>query len=183
MALIDYSKAFNRQSHNRLVTCFSDLGTPNYLLKVLTSYLWGRKMVVRHMGVTSECFDMHAGSPQGTNLGVLCYLVSINSCGVPLDSIEDYIKNCINQVEKMHPVLPLPQDPITEEEARFKYMDDMSLCHAVNLKDLQEINWPIENPVNFRDRTMHHLPILKNKLQETMNNVHKFSQIQNFCSF
>ena len=43
MALIDYSKAFNRQSHNRLVTCFSDLGTPNYLLKVLTSYLWRRK--------------------------------------------------------------------------------------------------------------------------------------------
>ena len=56
----------------------------------------------------------------------------------------------------------------------------MSLCHAVNLKDLQEINWQIELPVNFRDRTMHHLPIDKNKLQETMNNVHKFSQIQNF---
>ena len=59
-------------------------------------------------------------------------------------------------------------------------MDDMSLCHSVNLKDLQEINWPIEKPVNFRNRTMHHLPSNKNKLQDTMNHVHKFSEVQYF---
>ena len=135
MALIDYSKAFNRQCHNRLLTCFSDLGTPNYLLKVMASYLSNRKMVVRHLGATSEIFDIPSGSPQGTNLGVLCYLVGINSCGVPLDSIENFINNCVNEVERMHPVLPLPSSPITRDEARLKYIDDMSLCHAVNLKD------------------------------------------------
>ena len=81
----------------------------------------------------------------------------------------------------MHPVLPLPSSQPTQEgEAKFKYIDDMSLCNAVNLKDLQEIDWPVDTPLNFRDRTLHHLPANKNKLQDAVNNVHKFSEIQNF---
>ena len=48
ICLIDFSKAYNRQCHNRLLTCYSDLGTPTYLLKVIKSYLTNRKMAVRH---------------------------------------------------------------------------------------------------------------------------------------
>ena len=71
MALIDFSKAYNRQCHNRLITCYSDLGTPSYLLKVLHSYLSHRKMVVRHNGAISKECEMPGGGPQGTNLGIL----------------------------------------------------------------------------------------------------------------
>ena len=80
----------------------------------------------------------------------------------------------------MHPVLPLPTSQPTQEEAKFKYIDDMSLCHAVNLNDLQLIDGPVVKPLNFRDRTLHHLPSNKNELQKAVNNVHKFSKIQNF---
>ena len=45
MALIDFSKAYNRQCHNRLITCYNDLGVPSYLLKVLFSYLSKRKII------------------------------------------------------------------------------------------------------------------------------------------
>ena len=97
MALIDFSKAYNRQCHNRLIACFSDLGTPSYLLKVLYSYLKNRKMVVRHRGSISEEYEMPGGGPQGTNLGILLYLVNINSCGVPLESISNCINNSLNE--------------------------------------------------------------------------------------
>ena len=75
LALIDFSKAYNRQNHNRLITCFNDMGTPAYLLKVLFSYLQNRKMSVRHNGKISETFDLPGGGPQGTNLGIFYLLL------------------------------------------------------------------------------------------------------------
>ena len=86
------------------------------------------------------------------------------------------------QLKKILPrdILPLPPPPATEEEARFKYIDDMTLCQVVNLKDLEEINEPVDRPLNSRDRTMHFLPESKNKLQKTINDVHKFSDVQRF---
>ena len=87
LCLIDFAKAYNRQSHNRLLTCFSDLGTPPYLLRVIASYFTNRQMVVRHKGATSDIFELPGSSAQGTNLGILCFLASINSCGVPLDKM------------------------------------------------------------------------------------------------
>ena len=50
--------------------------------------------------------------------------------------------------------------------------------HSVDLLDLEPINWSSEKPLNFRDRTEHYLPQEKNRLQETMNDVHKFSNTQ-----
>ena len=180
MALIDFSKAYNRQCHNRLITCFNDLETPSYLLKVMASYLENRKMVVRHKGSISKSCNMPGGGPQGTNLGILSYLVNINSCGAPLDSIVNCIQNILSEKENLHPVLPLPPPHITDNSARFKYIDDMSLCQSVNLKDLESRVEPIERPLNYRDRTMHYLPRDKNILQQNMNDVHKFCEIQKF---
>ena len=107
IALIDYSKAYNRQCHNRLLTCYSDLGTPEYLLKILKSYLTKRKMIVRHQGQMSGVYDLPGGGPQGTNIGILNFLVYVNSCGVPFDEIMD----CLNHEHKEQYVgLPVQKD-------------------------------------------------------------------------
>ena len=121
MALVDFSKAYNRQCHNRLITCYSDLGTPGYLLNVIFSYLSDRKMVVKHRGVISKVYNLPGGGPQGTNLGILSYLVNINSCGIPLESIEHIIQTSISGGENIHPILPLPPPNVTEDSARLKY--------------------------------------------------------------
>lgn len=178
MALLDFSKAYNRQCHNRLITCFSDLGTPSYLLKVLASYLSNRKMVVRHKGAISEEQEMPGGGPQGTNLGILIYLVNINSCGISLESIERSLKDLNSEVEREHPILPPPPKNISESSARLKYIDDMSLCQTVNKSDLRPIDWEMQRPLNFRDRTLHYLPEHANHLQNTINGVHEFCKIQ-----
>ena len=99
VGLLDYSKAYNRQCHNRLLTGFSDLGTPEYLLKVLKSYFTNRDMVVRHRGVNSSKMSLPGSCGQGTNLGILSYLVNINSCGLPLEEIMQYLQNNTTNTE------------------------------------------------------------------------------------
>lgn len=96
LSFTDFSKAYNRQSHNRLLTCYSDLGTPTYLLKVLKSYLMKRNMAVRHKGQTSSIFECPGGGAQGTNIGILNFLTYVNSCGVPFNKILE----CINHEHK-----------------------------------------------------------------------------------
>ena len=51
--MVDFSKAFNRQDHNLLITKLSDIGVPGWLLKVVMAFLSGRTMVVRYKGKRS----------------------------------------------------------------------------------------------------------------------------------
>ena len=135
-------------------------------------------MVVRHKGVVSEECEMPGGGPQGTNLGILSYLVNINSLGVPLDVITNCVQNTLNGTEALHPVLPSPPYHIEEDSARLKYIDDMSMCQAVDLSSLKPIDGPLQHPLNYRDRTFHYLPADKNILQQKMNEIQDFCQIQ-----
>jgi hypothetical protein len=136
-------------------------------------------MIVRHNGAISEEYNMPGGGAQGTNLGILSFLVDINSGGVSLEEIVKCI--CENHTgEICHPVLPPPPPHITETEARFKYIDDLALLNAVPLTDLNPIDHFMERPLNYRDRTMHHLPSDKNTLQTRLLDLDEFCNIQQF---
>ena len=52
--MYDFYKAFNRQDHNTQITLLSDMGTPGWLLKLVTPFLENRKMVLNHKGCTSR---------------------------------------------------------------------------------------------------------------------------------
>ena len=174
LALIDFSKAYNRQSHNRLLTCYSDLGTPPYLLKVLSSYLKNRKMIVRHNGALSDVFDLPGGGCQGTNLVTLSFLVYVNSCGVPLDGLLKCV--CSSHTGDLcHPLLPIPDPHISNKYARFKYIDDLAAAEAVATSDLEVIPHEMPRPLEYRDRTLHHYPKEKSVLQKIL------LQIDDFC--
>ena len=192
ISMIDFSKAYNRQSHNRLLTCYNDLGTPPYLLRILKSYLTNRKMVVRHKGHTSKMYELPGGGAQGTNLGILNFLVYINSCGVPFDQMMDCLEHehkekyfglpvqenendpieSLGWVKICHPVLPDPDPHISDKEARFKYIDDKVAAEAIELSSLHKMSTEIDRPLNYHDRTMHKLPpgpgLLQNKLIATV---------------
>ena len=79
--MVDFSKAFNRQNHNLLITKLSDMGVPAWLLKVVMAFLTRRTMVVRYKGKTSSAKNLPGGGPQGTLLGLLLFLVLINDAG------------------------------------------------------------------------------------------------------
>ena len=79
---VDFSKAFNRQNHNIIVTKLSDLGVPGWLLNLVMGFLSNRSMVVRYGGETTTRKPLPGGGPQGTLLGLLLFLILINYCGL-----------------------------------------------------------------------------------------------------
>ena len=75
---IKFSKAFNRQNHNLLITKLSDMGVPGWLLKIVMGFLAERCMVLRFRGETSSAKSLPGGGPQGTLLGILLFLILMN---------------------------------------------------------------------------------------------------------
>ena len=99
----------------------------------------------------SGIYDLPGGGAQGTNIGILNFLVYINSCGVPFDKMveclqhehkEQYVGLPVNEGEQppihtlgwtkiCHPVLPQPDLFTSENQAMFKYIDDMTVAEAI----------------------------------------------------
>ena len=74
--MIDFSKAFNRLSHNTIITILSRMGVPGWLLRIVMGFLTEREMIVRYQGRTSDRKMLPGGSPQGTRLGLFLFLNS-----------------------------------------------------------------------------------------------------------
>ena len=55
---VDLAKAFNRLDHNKLLTLLFDMGVPPCALRLLGSYLQGRKMEVHLGNVKSHIFEL-----------------------------------------------------------------------------------------------------------------------------
>ena len=103
--MVDFSKAFNRQTHNLLVTKLSDMGVPGWLLRIVIAFLSDRKMVVRYKGKMSGVKSLPGGGPQGTLLGLQLFIVLINDVGFDgqLNNVGDLItskrnKTVVNEI-------------------------------------------------------------------------------------
>ena len=59
--MVDFSKAFNRQNHNLLVTKLSDMGVPGWLLKLVIAFLSDRRMLVKYKGKESSVKALPGG--------------------------------------------------------------------------------------------------------------------------
>ena len=127
--IIDFSKAFNRINHAKVIVRLSDWGVPGWLLKILVSYPTDRSMIIRYKGVQSSRHFMPGGSPQGALLGVLLYLVYVSDIGMDLPIIRQPVPDTIDLPSVTFP----PTPAVTEQEARLKYVDDLSLAECVRL--------------------------------------------------
>ena len=50
LALMDFQKGFTKIDHNKILIGLSDWNTPDWFLKIISSFLTGRKMIVRYKG-------------------------------------------------------------------------------------------------------------------------------------
>ena len=141
--LVDFSKAFNRQDHNILVTKLSDMGCPGWLLKVVIAFLTDRQMVVRYKGEKSSVKSLPGGGPQGTLLGLFLFLVLINDTGFhgQLNNVGELAtrKSNVKAVNQIH----------------LKYVDDLSLAETVNLSEKLLHDPDRMQPDTFHVRTGH----------------------------
>ena len=121
--MVDFSKAFNRQNHNVLITKLSDMGVPSWLLKIVMSFLSDRSMTVRYKGAKSSRKSLPGGGPQGTLLGLLLFLVLINDAGFS------------NQKNNAGELITSRKHFQAANLIHLKYVDDMSIAEAVKVRE------------------------------------------------
>ena len=163
--LYDFSKAFNRQDHNILVTILSDMGTPGWLLKIVMAFLTDRKMILRYRGCTSEEENLPGGGPQGTELGLYLFLILINFAGYKPNQI------CQNLGEAV--TMPKKKKICRSQQ---KYIDDMTQCEAIDLRKSAILDPNPTLPRQFHQRTGHILPPANNPIQEQVYELQKYAK-------
>ena len=166
LALIDFSKAFNRINHAKVIVRLSDWGVPGWLLRILISYLTGRSMILRYKGVHSARHLMPGGSPQGALLGVLLYLVYVSDIGMDLPMIPPQPHGTLDL-----PSVPSPSPAVTDLEARLKFVDDLSLAECLRLDSNLTPSKELIGPRNYHDRNGLVLPPEQSRLQKRLHEV------------
>ena len=180
--LVDFSKAFNRISHNRLLTILSDLNIPCCALKLISSYLTNRSMCVRYNGAVSDFQPTPGGGPQGSLLIVLFFILLVNDAGKPCkieatlpDGFEGPEPNpfhvpALGDPDPVQSVHHLPPCHDQDKVEKLKYVDDLTLLEEIDLTKLEKIK-PFIGPLNFHERHGFYLPKEKSILQHQLNDL------------
>ena len=175
LALVDWSKGFNRLDHNLLVTLLSDYNVPGWLLRIIISYLTERRLVVRHKGYSSTEQAMPGGSPQGTLLGVLFFLVMVNQAGWPKQQLQQQ-QTCTSTDLSLNRPVPQQIPEINGDSGiRLKWIDDLTQGVRLNLKQAlcSDFNrWPTRD---YHERFGLVLPPQNNPLQEQIDQLSEFT--------
>ena len=164
--MIDFSKAFNRQNHNILITKLSDMGVPAWLLKIVMAFLNERIMVVRYKGATSSPKSLPGGGPQGTLLGLLLFIVLINDVGF------------MDQINNVGEVITSRKNMKRANQMHLKYVDDLTLAESIPLKD-HLVQVPCTErplPDTYHARTGHALISKDSKVFKQIEEVNEYAK-------
>ena len=154
-AFVDLKKAVNRIQHSLVIEDLFDMHTPNWLLKILFSYLTERSMFLSYNGATSSQKSLPGGTPQGAILGGIIFMVKFN--GVFL-----------------RPIIPRPLP--NPKSVSVKFVDDGSIATSINPKaSLVQDPSSRPRPFAYNERTGHILPQENNLLQDYITDT------ENFC--
>ena len=108
--MVDWSQAFDRQSHRLGVQSFIDNGVRPALIPLLINFFQDRKMKVKWKGYISTLRKLNGGGPQGGTLGIEEYLCQSND-----------------------------NTDFLDEDEKFKYIDDLSMLEVVNLVSIGQL--------------------------------------------
>ena len=134
---------------------------PAWLLKLISSYLSSRTMVVRHKGCTSQEMDMPGGAPAGTVLGVLIFIF---------------------QMDQMNTIPPVPASQfithpgVAQPLTNCKFVDDLTTASTIDLKNSLTVCESLEKPLSFHNRTGHVLLSERNPLVTQLKYIEELTQ-------
>ena len=125
LTAIDIHKGFNKVEHSQIITILADdMKVPNWLLRIISSYLSSRKLTIRYRNKRSTSRQMPGGTAAGTVLGLNFFLILFNRAGPPASNVS-IGKQITQPIKKRKPI----------RKKKVKWVDDMTLCNAVILKE------------------------------------------------
>ena len=104
LSMVDWSQAFDRQSHYLGIKSFIGNGVRLSLIPVLINFFQGRQMTVKWKGIKSSPRPLNGGGSQGGTLGIIEYTSQSN------DNAE-----------------------FVESDEKYKFIDDLSLINVINM--------------------------------------------------
>ena len=128
--LLDFSKAFDKVSHKKLLAKLEHYGIDGSYLGWVEDFLFNRTQTVVLNGRESDTVDVSSGVPQGTVLGPLLFLVYIND-----------LPDCVNATARL----------FADDSALYRVIDSVedaqSLQQDLDRLQLWEAKWSMEfNP-------------------------------------
>ena len=129
--MIDWSEAFDHQSHKLGIKSFIQNGVRPSLIPILISFFQNRKMRVKWNGQVSSERNLNGGGPQGGLLGILEYLSQTN------DNVG-----------------------FLSEDLKFKFIDDLSILEIINLasQGISSYNTKHHVPSDIADHNQYMAP-------------------------
>ena len=153
------------------------LKVPQWLLRLLLSYLQNRKMILRFRNCNSSARDLPGGCPQGTLIGVILYILYINPIGFPGEitlQVNDIIKNYWNHIDSIPDLVPSSSSlPATLNAAKF--MDDATLQEAIDLSTCLASNIDRSGPLPWWESSGKLLPNSNTLLQAEIDTIKRIS--------
>lgn len=129
----DFCKAFDKVSHNVLLSKLKSIGFSGSMLHWMESYLKNRKFYVVVNGYESSTFNISSGVPQGSHLGPILFNVFINN-----------LPDCFNH--------SIP----------FLYADDLKIARVIkSSKDSEKLQEDLNNLLVWCERNGMQLNPLK----------------------
>ena len=175
--LADWSKAFNKVNHNIIMRILVAMKVPQWLLRIILSYLQNRKMILRFRNCSSNPKDLPGGCPQGTLIGVILYILYINPVGYPGEitlQINELVKNYWNQLGTVPDLLPSSNIlPVTMNSAKF--MDDATIQEAINLKTSLATKLDRSGPLPSWESSGKLLPVNNCSMQAEIETIKRIS--------
>ena len=129
---------------------------PGWLLRIVVGFFENRELLVNYKGCKSNRMRLPGGGPQGTLLGMFLFLMMINAAGFRnnLQNVGKWITKPFNRRK------PMPR-------IHLKYVDDMTVAEALNLKKKLIVNPDPHppRPLQYHQRTGHVLPADQSAVQ------------------
>ena len=175
--LADWSKAFNKVNHNIIMRILLALKVPQWLLRLILSYLQNRKMILRFRKCCSDPLCLNGGCPQGTLIGVILYILYINPIGYPGEitlQVSDVLHNYWELVGNIPDLIPTNKTlPASLNSA--KYMDDATLQEAVELSSTLATKLDRSGPLPWWESSGKVLPNQNTIMQSEIETIKQLS--------